>query len=528
MKKIFALVACLSLVASLAVGGSIAYLQSTDSAVNVMTLGNVKIEQHEYERATNEDGTYKTDTIDNVTSYVLQDFSQSKPLLPIVGDPNEPGDSPAYKGWDDTVVRMTQVDSYGFMQVFAGKNAQDKFVTVENTGKSDAFVRTIVAIEVGSTDGKLIKTSARAGSEPAPWAVEMLDETVEIDGNNYMVYEYVYRGASDVNRHVNGILPEGDTTYPNLCQIYLKHNATNEDMVAIDGNENGKLDIIVLSQAVQAAGFEDAATALDTAFGPVDATNLEKWLSEVEDEDEPTEEPGDDDSNVVNPTAWVNDSDALAKAIEEGNTVIGLEEGTFHIPASAAGKTLTFVGESKEKSIIEVVPAGQGEANGQLDYSLDGSTVSFYDLTIKTNSQLYAGFARLSGTYNNCIIQNTYNLGVGNSEFNLCTFNITNEYLRVGGAHNATFNQCIFNTDGRAILVYQDGTNVHQTVTVKNCTFNATAAANTWNGIHVAAVSIDGQNGTYTVNLRGNNTVDSNFNGLYQIKAGEANVTVNQ
>ena len=47
MKKILALVACLSLVASLAVGGSIAYLQSTDSAVNVMTLGNVKIDQIE-------------------------------------------------------------------------------------------------------------------------------------------------------------------------------------------------------------------------------------------------------------------------------------------------------------------------------------------------------------------------------------------------------------------------------------------------------------------------------------------------
>ncbi len=270
MKKVLLMCTAYVLVAALAIGGTIAYLQDTDSDVNVMTLGNVKIEQHEYERATNTDGSYENKEIDGVTSYVLKDFTQGKPLYPIVGDPNEPGNSPAYAGWDSTIVRMTQVDSYGFMQVFAGKNAQDKFVTVENTGKTSAYVRTLVAIEIGSSDGKKIMTSARAQTADEtgaqPWIAASAG-TIEIDGNSYRVVEYIYRGASDVNRHVNGVLPAGDTTYPSLCQIYLKHNATNEDMVAIDGNGNGVLDILVLSQAVQAAGFADAKTALDTGFG---------------------------------------------------------------------------------------------------------------------------------------------------------------------------------------------------------------------------------------------------------------------
>lgn len=224
----------------------------------------------------------------------------------------------------------------------------------------------------------------------------------------------------------------------------------------------------------------------------------------------------------------INSDAALDTALKNGDTVITLEPGTYKMPASAKGKTFTVNGKDAEKTIIEVVPAGQGEANGQLDYNLDGSTVTFNNVTIETNSQLYAGYARLSATYNNCVIQNTYNLGTGTSQFNDCEINISNEYLRVGGATIATFNKCTFNTDGRAILVFQDGTSVSQTVTVKNCTFNATAAANTWNGIHVAAVSIDGTNGTYVVNLEGTNTVDSDFNGLWQIKAGEANVTVNE
>lgn len=297
MKKFLTLLLTVVLTAAVAITGTVAYLQDTDEDVNTMVLGNVKIAQHEYEREV-ENGDYTTKVIDNVTSYVLKEFTQDKPILPIVGDPNEPGDSPAYAGWADTVVRMTQVDSYGGMQVFAGKNAQDKFVTVENTGKSDAYVRTIVAIEVGSSDGKLIGVAERAvdvddaDASTAPWVFSDAG-IIEIAGNNYMVKEYVYRGASDVDRHVNGVLPAGDTTYPNLCQVYLKHNATNEDMVEIDGNGNGKLDILVLSQAVQANGFEAevndagvetksaAKVALDTAFGEANKINIAEWFVNI-------------------------------------------------------------------------------------------------------------------------------------------------------------------------------------------------------------------------------------------------------
>ena len=171
---------------------------------------------------------------------------------------------------------MTQVDSYGSMQVFAGKNAQDKFVTVENTGKTDAYVRTLVAIEVGSTDGSLVGSSYHQ-----TWTNNPVG-TIEIDGNNYYVTEYVYAGGqlSDGSwRHGNGILPAGDTSYPSLSQVYIKSSATNEDMEKIDGNGNGTLDILVVSQAVQAAGFDNAEAALNAGFGDITTTN-HPWAGE--------------------------------------------------------------------------------------------------------------------------------------------------------------------------------------------------------------------------------------------------------
>ena len=247
----------LVLVAALAIGGTVAYLQDDDSDVNVMTLGNVKIEQHEYEREVDANGNYVTKTIDNVTSYVLKDFTQGKPLLPSAIN------TTTWEGWDwdTTPVRMTQVDSYGGMQVFkSASNAQDKFVVVENTGKTDAFVRTLVAIEIGDASASLIGTSYHQ-----TWTKNEVG-TIVVDGNTYFVFEYVYNGANGT-RHDNGILPAGDTAYPNFSQVYIKSAATNEEMEAIDGNGNGTLDILVVSQAVQVAGFDNAQTALDTAFG---------------------------------------------------------------------------------------------------------------------------------------------------------------------------------------------------------------------------------------------------------------------
>ncbi|MBR3687471.1 MAG: SipW-dependent-type signal peptide-containing protein, partial [Lentisphaeria bacterium] len=51
-------VAALVLSVAMATSGTLAYLQDTAEDVNVMTLGSVKIEQHEYERVKNADGTY--------------------------------------------------------------------------------------------------------------------------------------------------------------------------------------------------------------------------------------------------------------------------------------------------------------------------------------------------------------------------------------------------------------------------------------------------------------------------------------
>ena len=300
---------------AIAIGGTMAYLTSEDSDVNVMTLGNVKIAQHEFERATDENGAYKTIDVDGVKSYELKEFTQAKPLYPFVGAVDQ--------GYDAIPVRLAQLghNSRGGMDVFPAKNVQDKFVVVENTGKSDAYVRTIVAFEAGSVVEedwyKIVSYSSHfTWKETQDWFV------TEINGNNYYLVEFVYNGYEDI-QHPNGVLTPGDYTYNSLAQVYMFDTATNEDVEALDGNKNGAFDILVLSQAVQTKGFDNAKTALDAAFGGFDATNVKGWFGE-------TTTP-----------AVVNDADGLVEALANDEDVI-LADDVKISPANmsnAYGKT---------------------------------------------------------------------------------------------------------------------------------------------------------------------------------------------
>ena len=313
------MVLCLVLAVAMGVGSTMAYLQDTDEDVNVMTLGNVYIEQHEFERVVDEEGNYEIIRAEErgEDSYKLKDFTQAKPLYPATGE---------VTGWEETGVCFEQLDGnpLGKMTILDGlNNVQDKFVFVENTGKSDAYVRTIIAYEVGSDEdayGDLIMTSTNT------FWLENEIGVVKIDGNNYYVVEYLYDGnqypeggtkvANGNGKHPDGIVHPGEYTYNSLAQIYMKGKATNEDVEAIDGNKNGTYDILVVSQAVQAQGFADPKTALDTAFG-VTSKDSHPWM----DLDGKTDEEGDQAPDGAEFPVLVSTADELVAALEDGKDV---------------------------------------------------------------------------------------------------------------------------------------------------------------------------------------------------------------
>jgi hypothetical protein len=72
-KKIIAGAAAVALTATVSIGATLAYLMDTDEDVNVMTLGDVYIDQIEQERVDDKENQDQ-----------LVDFEQNQPLLPAV------------------------------------------------------------------------------------------------------------------------------------------------------------------------------------------------------------------------------------------------------------------------------------------------------------------------------------------------------------------------------------------------------------------------------------------------------------
>lgn len=275
MKKKLVIGLSIAGIAALAIGNSLAYLEDEKTDLNVMTMGKVKIEQLEYERVV-DDGEWVSTSEADKYGYKpdkIQEFTQNKPLSPAVfrdgyikwddrnGNENASGEGSHQQSWG-------QIGAPGSNQLFddSVKNAVDKFVFIENTGQKDAYIRTWIALEQGNISAENFKNVIMTNRNADHWEWETAATDVVIDGNKYVVVAATYKGPTS---NPTGILAPGTISYPSLLQFYMKPEATNEDVEAIDGNKNGVYDIIVVSQAIQTDGFENAKEALDSGFGEV-------------------------------------------------------------------------------------------------------------------------------------------------------------------------------------------------------------------------------------------------------------------
>ena len=208
----------------------------------------------------------------------------------------------------------------------------------------------------------------------------------------------------------------------------------------------------------------------------------------------------------------VSTSEALDAAIKAGETAILLKEGVYVIPNSAQKKTLVIkgLGEAANTKIATNNTTGSYEG---CNYALDGSTVTFENISINTPSSVYIGYARCKATYKGCIFNGTYTL-YDNSAFENCVFNVSGDVYNVWtwGAPVATFTGCTFNSDGKAMLLYGQA---NTKLTINDCVFNdnggladlkaAIEIGNDYNSSYELIVNNTVVNG-YEINDKGINT----------------------
>lgn len=202
------------------------------------------------------------------------------------------------------------------------------------------------------------------------------------------------------------------------------------------------------------------------------------------------------DDATGTPVAWNKDKknkaytslEAAVREADSGNTII-LGKGDYTLYGiksddTTRGKDLTFVGQGPEETtwiIGAKVPDPKlygSEYNG--DYCFDGAgKITFKNMKLLSGKVDYLGFIRPDQTVvDHCVINGkTFYWGYTSAVFTDTTFNPPDKDYAIWTYSSQTmiFDNCTFNTTGKAINVYTDySAGAHDiTVNFNNCTVNS-------------------------------------------------------
>ena len=230
-KKLTASVLCLALLLIMLLGSTLAWFTDESGTTNTMTVGNVKIQQNE----TDASGAA---------------FVQNQHMYPAVIKTLTGGKiaTEANDLWVDAHIN----------------NEITKIVTVENIGSEAAYVRTLFAFEMKKVGDDQWVDPIGTDVILNHTGIEPTGITITVDSTKYAVYVCKYADALD----------KGETSDSSLRQFYLASHVGNEFFDQV----GAQYDILVLSQAVQKAGFDTAADAFNAAL-PLNVDNLTAWFT---------------------------------------------------------------------------------------------------------------------------------------------------------------------------------------------------------------------------------------------------------
>ena len=168
--------------------------------------------------------------------------------------------------------------------------------------------------------------------------------------------------------------------------------------------------------------------------------------------------------------AITNATDKKANISIASGQTITLDNGIAH--EGDKSRDITFSGDGSQT--VDVITNAVSAEGGQLNYQR-GSSFTFENLTIQAGEGSFDGIVCNELTFKDCTIKGKLTL-FGKATFINCVFDNTmdNQYsIWTWGGTDVTFENCTFNTNGKAILLYggADGKNPTNLV-VNNCIFN--------------------------------------------------------
>lgn len=337
---------------------------------------------------------------------------------------------------------------------------------------------------------------------------EYVNELLGVTGKLAEVLEPVFKTPVDANgEEVNiesEILKPGETSPAWSFGYHMDENAGNEYQNA---TATGMCVTVVATQAT----YENDSfgnTYDEDATYPVIVSNQQQANDAI--------------TNATDKKANIS--------IASGQTIT-LDNGIAN--EGDKSRDITFSGDGSQT--VDVITKTVSAEGGQLNYQR-GSSFTFENLTIQAGEGSFDGIVCDELTFKNCTIKGKLTL-FGKATFINCTFEntMTNQYsIWTWGGTDVTFENCTFNTNGKAILLYGGASGSNPTnLVVNNCTFNdrnngaagkaAIEIGNDYNATYTLTVN----NATVNGFAAGQNTSSTLWANKNSMDAAHLTVTIN-
>lgn len=215
----------------------------------------------------------------------------------------------------------------------------------------------------------------------------------------------------------------------------------------------------------------------------------------------------------------VTTQEAFNTAIATANATVVLAAGTYTMPTTVADG-VSIIGADASTSVLTFNSA----------VAWHDVNATFKNITVKYPNADYIGIQHAESIkYTGCIIEGQPFSYANNAVFEKCTFNQTSSgsyNIWTYGSKNITFNDCVFNCAGKAVLIYNEGAISTGIATFNKCKFIASQSVT-----GKAAIEIDSRFTSYEVYI--NDCTHEGFangsvsgNSLWNKKDGDKSVKI--
>ena len=202
------------------------------------------------------------------------------------------------------------------------------------------------------------------------------------------------------------------------------------------------------------------------------------------------------------------ENNKLATSTNEGLKNLCTKDGATVVLLSGEYTLPTGIGDNV---VIEGAQGAEVIINAPKAANLGSSNLTFRNVTINKSNSNYNGFQHANVlTYEDCVINNQIFLYGAKETFTRCTFNQTSSdayNVWTYGAKEVVFNDCVFNSAGKSVLVYTETLKEEYTVTLNNCTLNASTPVEGKAAIEIDSSFPNGGNGSYVVAINNSTAV---------------------